>query len=434
VRNFAKPRFSKGLAGVNKQVGKGENKSMADKPSIQEYVNLLIENRNLILTGSPGTGKTFLAKQIAMEMIEAKTEKEREEKAKEQIGFVQFHPSYDYTDFVEGLRPMLPDERDENENVSFELKPGIFKDFCNKAKRFEFIQSMEIDNFDEAWDKFFKEIEGKTNYKIKSIRGIDIKVEPKESGSLQIILPSEKKLYYFSKDLCYKVYKGCYHQGGLGCYMKATINHLKEKFGLKNYLAKNDSPDGKKYIFIIDEINRGEISKIFGELFFSIDPGYRGKKGKVKTQYQNMSDDDEDFYVPENVFIIGTMNDIDRSVESFDFAMRRRFVWKEIKAEDNLEMLNELGNLKIQAKNKLIALNNVISGIEGLGSAYHIGGAYFLKLKIYTEKYSGQEFDKLWEYHLEPLLREYLRGKTNSEINTEIEKIKQAYKNDNDNR
>ena len=96
--------------------------------------------------------------------------------------------------------------------------------------------------------------------------------------------------------------------------------------------------DNRTFIFIIDEINRGEISKIFGELFFSIDPGYRGEKGRVQTQYQNMIEDGDvfkkGFFVPDNVYIIGTMNDIDRSVESMDFAMRRRFAWAEVTAEE----------------------------------------------------------------------------------------------------
>ena len=96
----------------------------------------------------------------------------------------------------------------------------------------------------------------------------------------------------------------------------------------------------KKYIFIIDEINRGEISKIFGELFFAIDPGYRGRAGEISTQYANLhADPDEKFYIPENVYIIGTMNDIDRSVDSFDFAMRRRFRFVELRADERLEML-----------------------------------------------------------------------------------------------
>ncbi len=131
--------------------------------------------------------------------------------------------------------------------------------------------------------------------------------------------------------------------------------------------AANDYESNKdnKYVIIIDEINRGEISKVFGELFFSIDPGYRGTKGKVDTQYQNLIKADEKmpndsskdypfingFYVPENVFIIGTMNDIDRSVESMDFAFRRRFAFKEIKAEDSKAM-RILGSILILKKDR----------------------------------------------------------------------------------
>ncbi|WP_153047908.1 AAA family ATPase, partial [Streptococcus suis] len=92
----------------------------------------------------------------------------------------------------------------------------------------------------------------------------------------------------------------------------------------------------KPYVFIIDEINRGEMSKIFGELFFSLDPSYRGPKGAVFTQYANLhKNPTEKFYIPENVYIIGTMNDIDRSVDTFDFAMRRRFTFIEITAEQS---------------------------------------------------------------------------------------------------
>lgn len=106
---------------------------------------------------------------------------------------------------------------------------------------------------------------------------------------------------------------------------------------IKAYNEATDKTNAPKYVFVIDEINRGDMSKIFGELFFSIDPGYRGKDGKVDTQYQNLIDIDPEtqnedvfkngFYVPENVYVIGTMNDIDRSVESMDFAMRRRFAF-----------------------------------------------------------------------------------------------------------
>ena len=244
-------------------------------------------------------------------------------------GFVQFHPSYDYTDFVEGLRPI----KDSSGNIGFERKDGVFKEFCKEA--------------------------------------------------------------------------------------------------LKNRSSK--------FVFIIDEINRGEISKIFGELFFAIDRGYRGEKGRVKTQYNNLINNDESneddefedgFFVPENVYIIGTMNDIDRSVESMDFAMRRRFAWKEVKAIDTQYILDTMfnDNKEIEEKDKQLfideakkrmdKLNDTIEKIEGFNSSYHIGASYFLKLKNYYKSSSDDKdeaFDMLWENHLKGLLFEYLRGMPDAE-------------------
>lgn len=198
------------------------------------------------------------------------------------------------------------------------------------------------------------------------------------------------------------------------------------------------------HILIIDEINRGEISKIFGELFFSIDPGYRGERGRVKTQYQNLITDEDDpfykgFYVPENVYIIGTMNDIDRSVESMDFAMRRRFAWEEIKAADNTEMLNDLGEMKDEVIEVMNRLNNAIrndeenEGIEGLNSSFHIGAAYFAKLGLYLDDdHSNKEeaYGHLWENHLRGVLFEYLRGTINAEENLRL--LESAYYGIND--
>ena len=128
------------------------------------------------------------------------------------------------------------------------------------------------------------------------------------------------------------------------------------------------------------------------------------------------------FFVPENVYIIGTMNDIDRSVESMDFAFRRRFAFAEVKAEDNVGMLDaleELG-LKDDAINTMMSLNKTISEIDGLSPAYHIGASYFLKLK----EYDG-DWEALWNYHLEGLLREYLRGMPN--MDELMEKLENAY-------
>lgn len=170
--------------------------------------------------------------------------------------------------------------------------------------------------------------------------------------------------------------------------------------------AKAKQEELKKYIFIIDEINRGEISKIFGELFFVIDPGYRGKAGEISTQYSNLhSDPGEKFYVPENVYIIGTMNDIDRSVDSFDFAMRRRFRFVELRADERLEMLASLENEELEAEaiRRMAALNKAIAEVEDLNENYQIGASYFLKLKTL-------DFDQLWTDYLQPLLQEYIQG------------------------
>ena len=169
--------------------------------------------------------------------------------------------------------------------------------------------------------------------------------------------------------------------------------------------------DLKKYVFIIDEINRGEISKIFGELFFSIDPGYRGPSGAVTTQYANLRDNlNVKFYIPENVYIIGTMNDIDRSVDSFDFAMRRRFRFIEITPKDSEDMLNALEEkTKIDdAIKRMDALNVEITKTEGLNKNYQIGPAYFLKLK-------DIDATELWTDYLQPLLQDYIQGMYNED-------------------
>ena len=187
------------------------------------------------------------------------------------------------------------------------------------------------------------------------------------------------------------------------------------------------------FVFIIDEINRGEMSKVFGELFFSIDPGYRGENGAVRTQYANMvsspnafdkvleTKDYGHFFVPENVYIIGTMNDIDRSVDSMDFAMRRRFLIKDIKAEDTQkDMLTDDAIIA-----KMNALNAVIEGESWekikakLGTSYSLGASYFQKY------YKYNDFKLLWEYHLEGILREYLRGTQNPERDLKI--LKKVY-------
>lgn len=302
---------------------------------VYDVFDILLQCKNIILTGAPGTGKTFLARENI-----ANLKDDNENKFFDKIEFVQFHPTYDYTDFVEGLRPIT----DSNKNIVFERKDGIFKRFCKCA-----ILGLPVD----ASDK-------------------DINDKNKKEGK----------------------YKD------------------------------------KKYLFIIDEINRGDISKIFGELFFAIDPGYRGERGRVDTQYQNLvSKEDDDifkdgFYIPDNVYIIGTMNDIDRSVESLDFAFRRRFAFKEISVRDTQKaILNSIGEDYNEVTKRMDAINNKLKDF-GLSEAYYIGAAYFAKIKNYSRQ-TKNKFESLWDYHLKGVLYEYFRGE--SDADKKLKELKKVY-------
>jgi hypothetical protein len=389
---------------------------------MEEYIRLLRANKNLILTGAPGTGKTYLAKQIAMRMIGETNEEELEISG--QYDFVQFHPSYDYTDFVEGLRPVSGDD----DSIGFTLGDGIFKRFCKQAQLaiFDNFEDDDVtqdnsdddatqDNFNEAYSQFVDYVRQHGRITIERENRLPLILEINRRGNLSRIGTGQN--YPLTKYNIRLTYQGT-EANYLNYYNRIIIEEMRNNFGLEEYTGgeNNNQPQlqFKPFVFVIDEINRGEISKIFGELFFSIDPGYRGIKGGVKTQYANMhADPDEKFYVPENVYIIGTMNDIDRSVESFDFAMRRRFTWKEITAEKSAENMG----LSPERKMKMKKLNKAISDIVGLNSSYHIGGAYFLD--------NGLDFVQLWELRLQPLLKEYLRGMSDSD--DLLKKLKEAY-------
>lgn len=379
----------------------------------KEYIDLLTEAHNLVFTGAPGTGKTHMAQAIAEEMGAV-------------TKFVQFHPSYDYTDFVEGLRPI---EKGDGQ-LGFERKDGVFKEFCREAIKnlIDSEKSIESLTKEMSWqeklDRFVEDsIEEGTKFKtvngsefiISEIKNHSIVIHNEQNEkTTQVAVNADEILELLTNEVPLNI-------------VRDIRNYFSRKFGTqpdsyafviakairamrqKMPVVEANRIDRKPFVFIIDEINRGEASKIFGELFYAIDPGYRGKKDYlVQTQYQNLVPETDifakGFYVPENVYILATMNDIDRSVESMDFAMRRRFTWKEVTPTDTEAMLDALPCAK-EAKATMNRLNNAFEETDGLGAAYMIGPSYFLKLGE-----NGCDFLKLWKMNIEPLLKEYLRG------------------------
>ncbi len=316
-------------------------------------------NKQVVKYGSPGTGKTYLARQQTKSRFTTWKEEfapdSNQYTIDTQIEVVQFHPSFGYEDFMEGLRPIL----DHKGEAQLRLQNGVFKEFCRKAGEWE----IDVYNL-----------------------GIDTDWEELTIGDLA---PYKDELTAPHWEHIFKV------QDASRCVADAV----------------------PPFFFIIDEINRAELSRVFGELMYCME--YRGVEGRIKTQYATLNNEETGmfrdrsegykFFIPFNVYLIGTMNTIDRSVESFDLALRRRFRWEEITPDCEL-LKYHLNEHHKELADNLKELNNKIKEEPLLGSDYQIGHAYLMNLKYPTSLSISGVRKQIWDDHIYPLLQVYLRG------------------------
>lgn len=371
--------------------------------------NSIMENNlflNQILYGPPGTGKTYHTIDKALEIIskvekiELPDENNRVDRKKlfneyvknGQIVFTTFHQSYGYEEFVEGIKPRM--DKENSKEIEYEIKDGIFKELCEKAlenrdsiKNFNFYidklkEKVKID--DNNPEKYFELPNTKYFIQYRNGRTFRIKFDgmSKNHKDYPVSIDNIEKLYKTS--IADEIYNSA--------YVKAILNYLKSQ-GLEDYKEK-DEKTNSPYIIIIDEINRGNVSKIFGELITLIEPSKR--IGELEELRVILPYSKKEFGVPKNVYIIGTMNTADRSITSLDTALRRRFEF--------IEMMPDVSKLSmdcegINLQELLKAINTRIEYL--LDREKTIGHAFFVSVE------NLEDLKKVFQNKIIPLLQEY---------------------------
>jgi 5-methylcytosine-specific restriction protein B len=351
---------------------------------------------NIILYGPPGTGKTFNTIDRAVKIITGNSATHEENKIifddlreEGQIEFVTFHQNYGYEDFMIGIRPDL-----DGSDLKFGRTEGIFYRLCKRAEQ-NYLQSKNmIDTFrpfDEVFAEFIEPLEkdgteieintlsGKSSFWITEINPNNIGFRKQSGGTAhKLNIDTIQGLYEGKRSI----------NGGLGFYYGPIINELREK-GRK---IETQVPL-KRYVLIIDEINRANISKVFGELITLLEEDKRiDAKNELKI---SLSNGEVDFGVPSNLYLIGTMNTADKSIALIDIALRRRFEFigcfpdsSKIESEESRTILEHV-NKRIYERKK--------------SADYLIGHGYFM---------DGTDIQKVIRNKVIPLLMEYFSGKT----------------------
>ena len=345
--------------------------------------------RNQILYGPPGTGKTYNTIVKAMEIINGEkydfVDNEQYEALKQQfdklkqqgqIEFVTFHQSYSYEEFVEGIKPDLKNEND----LTYQKVDGIFKSICKNASK------TITDNFDDVYEKFINDLADYNEdnlFKLKTGKGKTFGITVNSNKNLSIYMGKNlTKWGTLTKNNLKNLSDWKY-------YANPIYEYLKNNYNLTVRETQNST---QPYILIIDEINRGNISKIFGELITLIEEDKR-ETMSVKLPYSQ-----DNFTVPKNLYIIGTMNTSDRSIASIDIALRRRFKFIEMMPKSELVADFGCGFQTIFEK-----LNTKIKIL--LDRDHQIGHSYFI-----NTKYANADVNTLkeiWFSEIIPLLNEY---------------------------
>ena len=351
---------------------------------------------NQILFGAPGTGKTYHTKEMAVEIINGKKEKDRtrEEINKEyeelieagQIVFTTFHQSLSYEDFIEGIKPETIDG-----NVTYEVKDGIFKSICKNA----FSKEITSDNFEVVYQKLLDEIDNSVDNKLvleTLVHAKEFTIYKNSKNNIRFHSNTEKANEAVIKKEVLEHYLKTGEVLDWAPYTKSVANYIIEKY---NYI-QNEAIEPKPHVLIIDEINRGNVSAIFGELITLLEEDKR--KGNPEHTEVKLPYSGDNFSVPNNVYIIGTMNTADRSVEALDTALRRRFSFVEMQPDPN--ELSEVGDVDLSKLLKTIneRIELLIDKDDQIGHSYFIGIQGLEDLK------------RTFKDKIIPLLEEYFYG------------------------
>ena len=384
-------------------------KEVLDQSENQININELIKNinelmsntdqtpatpLNQILFGAPGTGKTYHTKKMAVEIINGKKERTRKEINEEyeklieagQIVFTTFHQSLSYEDFIEGIKPETIDG-----NVTYEVKDGIFKSICKNA----FSKEITSDNFEVVYQKLLDEIDNSVDNKLvleTLVHAKEFTIYKNSKNNIRFHSNTEKAYEAVIKKEVLEHYLKTGEALDWAPYTKSVANYIIEKY---NYI-QNEAIEPKKHVLIIDEINRGNVSAIFGELITLLEEDKR--KGNKEHTEAVLPYSGNKFSVPNNVYIIGTMNTADRSVEALDTALRRRFSFVEM--QPNPEVLSEVENVKL--KELLETINERIELL--IDKDHQIGHSYFIGI------HDLDGLRRAFKDKIIPLLEEYFYG------------------------